>query len=505
MKIYIDRESPIPVYKQIRDQIRELIVTGVLQPGFKLPPERKLAETLGVNRSTILNAYRDLRADAFISSHIGQGTVVVPPYTITTGNNPGKAGQIPWRQFLSQSAVRMQNPAISTILKNANRSDVISFAAGVSYYNADPVDELLETQNRLLRDYGSTSLQYCATEGHYPLRESLCDLMASRGIAATPEEVIVTAGSQQGMDLTVRILLDPGDIVVVEEPSFFGALQIFQSAGARIMGVPIDQQGIRVDILETLLERYKPKFIYTIPTFQNPSGVSMDLERRKQLLELAYKYQIPVVEDDPYGELRYDGNHLPPLKAMDQNGIVIYLSTFSKIIFPGLRVGWLTAPRQLIRQFTLAKQIADLHTNTLGQWIINDFIQRGIFAKQVEIIKRENRRNRDLMAESLEKYGNDELEWYVPNGGLYFWLRLPEEVDLSTLITKAEAKKVVFVPGNIFYSGISSSNYIRLSFSATTLENIAQGIKLLMAAINEAQGETDENRITPSLEIKPIL
>jgi DNA-binding transcriptional MocR family regulator len=505
MKITIDRNSSTPIYKQIRDQIRELILSGVLQPGFQLPPERKLAVKLGVNRSTVLNAYRDLRADALISSHIGQGTTVVPPLSILPGNHLENVNQLPWRQFLSGSAIRMQQPLISNILKIANRSGIISFAAGFSGHSSDPIDELLETQNRLLKDYGSVLLQYSATEGHYPLRESLSHLMEERGISVSPQEIMVLSGSQQGIDLAVRILIDPGDIILVEEPSFFGALQVFQSAGARIIGVPVDQDGMRVDLLEPLLERYRPKLIYTIPTFQNPSGAVMALERRKKLLQLAYQYQIPVLEDDPYGELRYEGAHLPPLKALDPYGYVIYLSTFSKIIFPGLRVGWVCAPEPVIRQYSLAKQMTDLHTNSLAQWIMDDFLRRGVFARRVAVIKKENHTCRDMMAEALTQYGEKSLEWYTPEGGLYFWCRLPQQLDLSNLVAKAAENKVVFVPGNIFYHGNSGQNHIRLSFSSTAFEKIKPGIKALNQAIKEVLGEREQADMSPGMEIRPIL
>ena len=505
MDLLIDRNSSIPVYKQIRDQIREMILSGVLQPGFRLPPERKLAQQLNVNRSTVLNAYRDLRADALISSHTGQGTIVISPSPDISKKNSAKPGPLPWRQYFSGSATRMQEPLVSNILKDANRPNVISFAAGFSVNSADPVDELLATQNRLLKDYGSILLQYSATEGHYPLRESLCHLMESRGVMVSPEEVLVLSGSQQGIDIATRIFVDPGDIIVVEEPSFFGALQIFQSAGARIIGVPVDQNGMIVDLLEPLLQRYRPKFIYSVPTFQNPSGTVLSLERRKKLLELAYQYQVPVIEDDPYGELRYDGKPLPTLKALDKYGYVIYLGTFSKIMFPGLRIGWVAATESVIRQYTLVKQMADLHTNSLGQWIMDDLIRRGVLIKRVATLKKENCKCRDIMAQALNQYGVQELEWTTPEGGLYFWCRLPENTNLTSLIAKANEKGIVFVPGNIFYSQNGGQNYIRLSFASAAPERIGPGIQALTEALQEVMFLCQSPIIHYGNEIRPIL
>jgi DNA-binding transcriptional MocR family regulator len=505
MDLLIDRNSPIPVYKQIRDQIQEMILSGVLQPGFRLPPERKLAGQLGVNRSTVLNAYRDLRADALISSRTGQGTVVISPSPDISKKNDQKPASLPWRQYFSGSAVRMQEPLVSNILKDANRPDVISFAAGFSGNSPDPIDELLATQTRLLKNYGSTLLQYSATEGHYPLRESLCHVMESRGIMVSPEEVLVLSGSQQGIDIASRIFVDPGDIVVVEEPSFFGALQIFQSAGARIISVPIDQNGMIVDLLKSLLQRYKPKFVYTVPTFQNPSGTVMSLERRKKLLELAYQYQVPIIEDDPYGELRYDGQPLPTLKALDKYGYVIYLGTFSKIMFPGLRIGWVAATGAVIRQYTLVKQMADLHTNSLGQWIMDDLIRRGVLIKRIASVKKENRKCRDIMVQALRQHEFQGLEWHTPEGGLYIWCRLPENTNQTSLIAKANEKKVVFVPGNIFYSQNGVQNYIRLSFASTAPEKIGPGIQALAQAFHEVISLSQSPIVQYGNEIRPIL
>jgi DNA-binding transcriptional MocR family regulator len=232
----------------------------------------------------------------------------------------------------------------------------------------------------------------------------------------------------------------------------------------------------------------------------------MNLERRKQLLQLVYKYQVPILEDDAYGDLRYEGNNLPPLKALDQYGYVLYLGSFSKIMFPGLRIGWIAATQPVIHQFTLAKQMADLHSNSLGQWIMNDLVRRGVYAKRVATLKKENIKCREIMTEALERFGTRGLEWSKPEGGLYFWCRLPETVDITSLIAKAAAKKVVFVPGYIFYSeNYGHQNYIRLSFTSPAPEQIGPGIKALNQAIKETLGEQNQVDLKYGIEIKPIL
>ncbi len=510
MEISIDRNSSLPIYKQIRNQLREQIVSGHLPPGFRLPPERKLADRLGVNRTTILNAYRDLRADGLIDARIGQGTVVNQPETpsaITGRMDPSNVNSLPWRQLLSASATRMQQPLVGNILRSANRQQVISFAAGFSCATAEPLGELAETQQRILRDHGSATLQYSATEGHLPLRESLGALLEGRGSPATPDEVMVLAGSQQGIDLAARILIDPGDLVLVEEPTFFAALQIFQSAGARVIGIPIDHHGLRVDLLEPLLKRYKPKFIYTVPTFQNPSGTVLSINRRLQLLDLAYHYQIPIIEDDAYAELRYEGTPVPPLKALDRHGYVIYLSSFSKVMFPGLRVGWVSASRPLLRQFGLAKQLADLHTNTLGQWIMDDLLRRGVYHRQVQAVRKGNHASLTRMTEAFNRHCLKAIEWRAPEGGLYFWCRLPQDFDAAMLAAQAEARGVIIVPGSIFYPAGGGENEFRLSFASPAPDQIETGVKTLMQAAKTLLGQDSPQNQTMEtpVEVRPIL
>lgn len=311
--------------------------------------------------------------------------------------------QMQWRQFFSEFADRTNEPLLRDLMELANSEDVISFAAGITPPELYPEETLQNILGRIIEECGLTVLLHTPTEGHYPLRESISRLLGKRNITVSPEETLVLAGSQQGLDLAARAFIDSGDTIIVEEPSFFCALQAFKAAGARLIGVPADENGMRVDLLESLFARYKPKFIYTMPTFQNPSGVVMDLERRHQLLELAYRYQVPILEDDPYGELRYEGEPLPSLKALDRFGYVMYLSTFSKILFPGLRLGWIAALRPVIRQFTLIKQMTDLHSNSLSQYLLDSVLREGILERHIKTVSKEYARRRDIMFPSPDK------------------------------------------------------------------------------------------------------
>jgi len=291
--IRIDRESTVPIYLQICSGIKEMILTGKLPGGFRLPPERRLAAALGVNRSTILSAYRELKADALVDAHVGRGTTVLQ--RLSTPTTTDKPQPLPWRQLLREGLTEAQDPLLRDLLELSERPDVISLSVGLPAPELLPIETVRTLWAELVDEVGAPMLLHSPTEGMTSFREALCQLMVARGIQCSPSEVLVLSGSQQGLDLAARIFLAPGDAVVVERPTFFGALQIFHRAQVRVLGVPTDTEGMRTDALESLLERQRPKLIYTLPTFQNPSGAVMSLERRWRLLELAHRFQVPVL------------------------------------------------------------------------------------------------------------------------------------------------------------------------------------------------------------------
>ncbi|MFZ5631607.1 MAG: PLP-dependent aminotransferase family protein [Bacillota bacterium] len=490
MDISLDRHGRTPLYLQIRNQIRRLILSGSLLPGCSLPPERKLAVLLNVNRSTVVNAYRELEADGLIESHVGRGTRV---REAPAGEKSGAAATgvrpVAWQHFFSRQSGRMQNPLISNILDLLARDEIISFAAGVPSPDFYPVGEFLMIQEELLGGGGTQFLEHVSTAGYMPLREYIAGRMAERGVPAGPENIIVLSGSQQGLDLLVRVLIDPGDVVVIEEPSYLGAIQAFTAAGARILSVPVDGDGMRPDILDQLLSRYRPKFIYTLPTFQNPSGITMSRERRLQLLEMACRHQAPVIEDDPYGELFYGGERVLPLKSDDLYGHVIYLSTFSKVLFPGLRVGWAAAPADVIHRLTMAKQLADLHCNTLSQAALAEFCRRGLLDKHLETARVEYAGRRDAMLAALDEEAPPGMEWNRPAGGYYIWCSLPGGVTATRLLARASGAGVAFLPGDAFYAGGGGAGNIRLGFSRYRPGVIKEGVSRLCRVINELISE----------------
>jgi DNA-binding transcriptional MocR family regulator len=482
--IRIDRDSTVPIYLQIRTGLREMILSGTLPEGFRLPPERRLAAALGVSRSTILSAYRELKADTLVGAHVGRGTSVLPRRFAPTAT--AEVPSLPWRQLIREGVAEAQDPLLRDLLELSERSDVISLSVGLPAAELLPLDTLRTLWAELASEVGPAMLLHSPTEGLTAFRETLCQLMMARGIRCSPGEVLVLSGSQQGLDLAARVFLAPGDTVVVERPSFFGALQIFRRAQVRVLGIPTDENGMRTDALESVLERQRPKLIYTLPTFQNPSGAVMSLERRRHLLSLAHRFQVPVLEDDPYCDLRYEGDPLPSLRALDEHGYVIYFSSFSKVLFPGLRIGWVVAARPVTRQLALAKQTVDLHSSTVGQFILDRFVSDGHYVRHLKAVRAEYSRRRDLMEEALRAEAPAGVSWRKPEGGFYFWLGFPDAIRQSQLLARAAELRVSFLPGDACYPEEPGENHLRLNFTFAPPERIRDGVARLMEALRLA-------------------
>lgn len=517
MQLHLDRSTKTPLYLQIRSQIRQLILANELPPGFRLPPERKLAASLGVNRTTVVNAYRELEADGLIRPHVGQGTIVNPPlptehFSFDSSSRSDNFGiprspvqPMSWQDFYTRQSERMYNPVLASILDEIGEADQISFALGSPAGEYYPLEEFRKISEEVMRSGHWQAFEYGPTIGHYPLRNYLADWLNHRGLRTQAQNIMILSGSQQGLDLLAKVFLEPGDCIVIEEPSFLGAIGVFKAIGAHILTVPMDQNGIRTDLLEQILSRHRPKFIYTLPTFQNPSGAKMSLSRRQELLKLAYQYHVPIVEDDPYSELYYEGQSSPSLKSLDEHGHVIYLGTFSKMLFPGLRLGWCVAPLPVLEQLTLAKQHVDLHTSTTAQWMMTEFCHRGLLDEHLIIVRNQYKRRRDAMVSALTKFAPQGLTWTVPEGGYYLWCELPPGMKAATLLTKAAEKKVTFVPGNAFYVNSGGKDRIRLCFSRHPETTIQEGICRLCAAMTEllkqphSEGTTNRPRFSEPL------
>jgi 2-aminoadipate transaminase len=438
----------------------------------------------------------------------------------------------PWNQRCAQRMQRMSASTIRELLKYTEKPDIISFAGGMPAPEVFPVNAFRDAADRVLSRHGGQALQYSATEGYRPLREWIVAQMARYGIESAPENVLITSGSQQALDLIGKIMINPGDLILTERPSYMGALQAWRAYQAEFVSVPVDDDGLRVELLEDALCA-GPKFMYVLPNFQNPGGVTLSLERRQHLIEIADHYGVPIIEDDPYGELRYEGDHLPPLVVIDaarlsdhtlrapngdgyyahehtpgngrayMRGNVIYLSTFSKTLAPGLRLAWLVAPVEVVQRCVVAKQGMDLHTATLNQMIAHEILTDGdgdFLGAHVRLIRSVYRQRRDAMLAAMEAYFPEAVRWTYPQGGLFLWATLPEGLDATELLKDALAHKVAYVPGAAFHPEGGGHNTLRLNFSFCDPQRIETGIRRLGEVFTRAI-EMHE----PDLELIPAL
>ena len=399
-----------------------------------------------------------------------------------------------WTQRFAQRTQRITASMIRELLKLTEKPDVISFAGGLPAPEVFPVEEIRAATERVLRDHATTALQYTTTEGYGPLRELLVRHMGRYGVEVRPENVLVTSGSQQALDLIGKLLINPGDRVLTEAPTYLGALQAFNAYQADYLPVPIDEDGMDVDALDEQM-RAGPKFVYALPNFQNPAGVSLSMDRRRRLVERAAHYGIPIVEDDPYGQLRYEGEHLPSLVKLDAEthgcangeraftGNVLYLSTLSKTLAPGLRVAWVVAPEVVITKLVQIKQGADLHSSTFCQYVAYEAAKGGFLDKHVRRIRTVYGERRDAMLRALDRHAPPGVRWTRPGGGLFLWATLPEGFDTLKLLDEAIAEKVAFVPGSAFYPCGGGERTMRLNFSYAAPDVIEEGIKRLSKVI----------------------
>ncbi|MBN2404327.1 MAG: PLP-dependent aminotransferase family protein [Coriobacteriia bacterium] len=392
-----------------------------------------------------------------------------------------------WDGRYAQRMGDVRSSATRDLFAAASRSDIISFAGGMPEISRVPADAVASAAAEAIRDFGSEALQYGSSEGRPQLRGTIVELMAEIGVRARQEDIIVTAGAQQALDLLAKIFLDPGDVIITEGPTYLGALQAFSAYQPRVICVPMDEQGMDTDVLAAELAALGPrgaKFIYTIPNFQNPGGVTMSAERRRKLLELAREYDIPVIEDDPYGRLRFDGGHMRPLRALDED--VIYLGTFSKIFAPGLRLGWVIAPRPILGKVLLAKQAADLCGSAYAQITAERYFAGTRWRRVLRDLTRVYGERRDAMLEALEEHFPAEAEWTVPEGGFFVWVRMPVFLDLKALLPEAIEHGVTYVAGDAFFpDGRTGRNCMRLAFCYAAPDAIREGIRRLAEVVED--------------------
>lgn len=391
-----------------------------------------------------------------------------------------------WEAVYAGRTARMKSSAIRELLKLTSQPDIISFAGGLPAPEMFPVREFEEACAYVLRNEGAEALQYGATEGYGPLKEYLVERMNKYGVPAEDHNILLTNGSQQALDLIGKVFVDGQMVVCTERPTYLGALQAWNAYEANYCTVPVDDEGMVVDELPKVIERCRPRFIYVLPNFHNPAGVSLSEARRRQLVEIAIKYDIFIVEDDPYGELRFEGEDIVPIVTLAKER-TIYLCTFSKTLAPGIRLGWIVAPQVAINKLVQAKQGADLHTSTFLQMVANDICQRGILRQHVKRIRATYKERRDAMLDAMAELFPDEVKWTHPLGGLFLWVKTPEKVNTIDLFKTAVAEKVAYVPGASFYPDDDPEGLhtMRLNFSYCKPEVIVEGIRRLGTAIKK--------------------
>lgn len=378
---------------------------------------------------------------------------------------------------------RMENmkaSEIREILKLTQQPEIISFAGGLPAPELFPVEQMAKVSSKVISSIGREAMQYSTTEGYNPLREHIANRMKKMNIDTTFEDILITSGSQQGLDFSGKVFLDPGDIVLCESPSYLGAINAFKAYECSFREVQTDASGMILSDLEKQIKENKNvKFIYVIPDFQNPSGKTWTLERRQGLIEIANKYDLVIVEDNPYGELRYEGQHLPAVKSLDTEGRVVFLGTFSKTFAPGLRIGWVCASPELLNKYIMVKQGSDLQTSSMSQRELAVYLDDYSLDAHIEKIISVYKNRRDLMVDTMKKSFPESASYIIPEGGLFIWVELPDSIDTKELMKKAVAEKVAFVPGGSFFPNSDTKNTMRLNFSNMDEENIVLGIERL--------------------------
>src|SRR6516225_7708391 len=487
LPLHLQPESHIPLYIQLRDQLRSLVHAGDLRPGDRIPASRELAHMLGVHRTTVANAYAELESEGLIQGHVGRGTFIrgngnglkiTPPAPPVLSNGDG----LRWELLFADE----RSEEILSRLTASAPLNALSFVMARPAPEFFPVEELQSCSHAALRREGQEILNLGASDGYAPLKEALLELLRHDSISAKDETLLVTDGCQQALDLIAKAFVRPGDTVVMENPTYPGAAAVFNGARARCLGVPVKTHaepgtalGLDLEALEATLAANRVKLLVLTPDFQNPTGTSMPLDSRRHVLELAGRYQVPIVEDHIYSRLNARDERIASVKQLDRSNLVIHIDSFAKVAFPGLRVGWIVAPPAAIERLRLVKQMTDLHTDQLAQATLAEFLRRGYFSKHLAKMRKVYATRLDALAEALRKHMPEETRWERPEGGMCLWLELPPGFDASELLIHAKERGLLFAPGRYFYVQSPLPNTLRLGFANLDEKELARGAATL--------------------------
>src|SRR5271163_2617379 len=487
LPVHLQPESHVPLYVQLRDQLRALVHAGDLRPGDRIPASRELAGALGVHRTTVANAYAELESEGLIQGHVGRGTFIrangnglkiTPPAPPVLDGVRG----IRWELLFADE----RGEEVLSRLTAAAPEDALSFVMARPAEEYFPVEELQTCINAVLRREAVEVLRLGPSDGYPALKEAIIELLRTEGIPARDENVLITDGCQQSLDLISKAFVRPGDSVILENPAYPGAVAIFHGARARCLAVPVKTHaepgsalGVDLEALEATLAANRVKLIVLTPDFQNPTGTSMPLASRHKVLELAGRHQVPVVEDHIYARLHAREERVPSLKQLDRANIVIHIDSFAKVAFPGLRVGWIVAPAAAIERLRVVKQTTDLHTDQLAQGCLAEFLRRGLFTKHVARMRKVYALRLAALDEALRKHMPAGTRWTKPDGGMCLWLELPPGFDASELLIHAKERGVLFAPGRYFYVQNPLPNTLRFGYAGLDEKQIARGIATL--------------------------
>ena len=484
LPVHLQPESHVPLYVQLRDQLRALVHAGDLRPGDRIPASRELATMLGVHRTTVANAYAELESEGLIQGHVGRGTFVkgngnglkiTPPAPPVLNGAHG----IRWELLFADE----RGEEVLSRLTASAPENALSFVMARPAEEFFPVEELQICVNAVLRREAAAVLNLGPSDGYPPLKEALLELLRREGLTAKDENLLITDGCQQSLDLISKAFVRPGDSVVLENPTYPGAVAIFNGARARCLGVPVRTHpepgmslGLDVEALEATLAANRVKLIVLTPDFQNPTGTSMTVDSRRKVLDLAGRYQVPLVEDHIYARLHGREERVPSLKHLDRSNLVIHIDSFAKVAFPGLRVGWILAPAAAIERLRMVKQTTDLHTDQLAQAVLAEFLRRGLFTKHVAKMRKIYTSRLAALDEALRKHMPEDTRWTRPEGGMCLWLELPPGFDASELLIHVKERGVLFAPGRYFYVQGPLPNTLRLGFASLDEKQIARGV-----------------------------
>ncbi|MBT2757481.1 PLP-dependent aminotransferase family protein [Mesobacillus foraminis] len=466
-----NKSSSVPLHKQITDFIKEKISNGEWTIGYRLPPQRTLAQELGVNRSTVVTAYDELIAEGLIEGKSGSGTRVVN----NTWNLLATAPPPDWNSYVKVGTHKPNLPTIQEI----NQAEFIPgiIRLGTGELSPDLIPRL--TMKKVFQQLSNKEISYGYEEpkGLLPLREQISSYLKTIGISASPSSILIVSGALQALQLISIGLLHRGSAVLTEKPSYLHSINVFQSAGMHLTGIPLDKEGIQANLVQSLKKQQKAALLYTIPSFHNPTGTLMTMERRKQLVDTCQQEQLPLIEDDVYRELWFDEHPPKPIKAFDKHGLVLYLGSLSKSLSPGLRIGWIVGPEPVVEHLADIKMQTDYGSSSLSQWAAAEWFSSGLYSKHLTEVREQLKARRDFTLNTLNRYFSDIAVWEKPTGGFYIWLRLLPSISMRKLFETALSEGILLNPGNVYDH--QAEQYLRISYSFASLPELQDGLKRL--------------------------